>query len=31
MANKLKSMLQVRRILQLLSDGYSMREASRII
>jgi transposase len=29
MANKAKSMLQVRRILQLLSDGHSKREASR--
>jgi transposase len=29
MANKPKSMLQVRRILQLLSDGHSKREASR--
>jgi transposase len=29
MANKTKSMLQVRRILQLLSDGYSKREANR--
>lgn len=29
MANKTKSMLQVRRILQLLSDGYSKREVSR--
>ena len=29
MANKTKSMLQVRRILQLLSDGHSKREASR--
>lgn len=29
MANKLKSMLQVRRILQLLSDGHSKREVSR--
>jgi transposase len=29
MANKPKNMLQVRRILQLLSDGYSKREASR--
>jgi uncharacterized protein YerC len=28
MANKLKSMLQVRRILQLLSDGHSKREIS---
>jgi len=30
MANKPKSMLQVRRILQLLSDGYSKREANRV-
>jgi DNA-binding CsgD family transcriptional regulator len=29
MANKLMSMLQVRRILQLLSDGHSKREVSR--
>ena len=31
MANKTKSMLQVRRILQLLSDGQSKREVSRQI
>ena len=31
MANKTKSMLQVRRILQLLSDGHSKREVSRQI
>jgi uncharacterized protein YerC len=31
MANKLKSMLQVRRILKLLSDGHSKREVSRKI
>src|SRR4030042_3685065 len=30
MANKAKSMLQVRRILQLLSDGYSKRETNRL-
>jgi len=30
MANKPKSMLQIRRILQLLSDGYSKRETSRV-
>jgi transposase len=30
MANKPKSMLQVRRILQLLSDGYSKRETNRL-
>src|SRR4030042_5732890 len=30
MANKAKSMLQVRRILQLLTDGYSKREANRV-
>jgi hypothetical protein len=31
MANKTKSMLQVRRILQLLSDGHSKREVSHQI